>query len=142
MTPAGGMGANQAIESVAILVNEIMKAENASSSNRRPSRESVHSALTRYAEQRIRESAPAVERSRTICEALFCNEGPAIPKLRQAFSLSDEELLSRVLAEFSRAPILENLALSPRGIQYEEMATSVKERTMEIAMATQQNGQL
>ncbi|PWY72443.1 hypothetical protein BO94DRAFT_539122 [Aspergillus sclerotioniger CBS 115572] len=134
MTPAGGMGANQAIESAAVLVNEIMKAKNAS--NGKPSRKSVHSALARYAEQRLRESAPAVERSRMICEALFCNEGPAIPKLRQALSLSDEELLPRVLGEFSRAPVLENLALSPRGIQYEEMATFLKQRAMEIGMAT------
>ncbi|RAL03642.1 FAD-dependent oxidoreductase, partial [Aspergillus ibericus CBS 121593] len=119
MTPAGGMGANQAIESSAALVNEITKAMN-SLTNGHPSRETIRSALARYTEQRLRESAPAVERSRMICEALFCNEGPAIPKLRQMLSMSDEELLPHALEEFTRAPVLDGLELSPRGVQYEE----------------------
>ncbi|PYI00408.1 FAD/NAD(P)-binding domain-containing protein [Aspergillus sclerotiicarbonarius CBS 121057] len=134
MTPAGGMGANQAIESSAALVNEIMKAMT-SSTNGTPSRETIHSALARYAEQRFRDSAPAVERSRMICEALFCSDGPAIPRLRQMLNLPDEEMLSHALKEFTRAPILDDLGLSARGMQYEEMATSLKEKAKAMAMA-------
>ncbi|KAK4149313.1 hypothetical protein C8A00DRAFT_38093 [Chaetomidium leptoderma] len=120
MTPAGGQGANQAIESCAVFVNKLMEARKASVPGERLPREAIKSALASYAQTRAQAAALALERSRMVFKALFCMPGPAAAMVKDMLKLSDEEWLLRAFTALSTAPVLEDVELTARGHLYNE----------------------
>lgn len=125
MTPAGGQGANQAIESVAILVNHYMKALRIFPDGKIP-RDILYYILTLYSQERKKQSAVAVQRSKMVCEALFCGPGPAGAMVRDMLKMPDEEWLSRAFMALSEAPVIDDLGLTPRGLLYQKTMKSVR----------------
>lgn len=121
MTPAGGQGANQAIESCAVLVNKIMEARRrAISPGGKMSREEVRSALASYAQARAPASAVALERSQMVFKALFCVPGRPSEMVKNMLKASDEEWLVRAFSALSSAPVLDDVELTARGQLYKE----------------------
>ncbi|RYP27844.1 hypothetical protein DL767_007492 [Monosporascus sp. MG133] len=118
MTPAGGQGANQAIESCAVLVNKLMEARKASVPGKRLPREAIKSALASYAQTRAQSATTALERSQMICKALFCMPGAATAMGKNTVELSDEDWLLRAFMALSTAPVLEDVELTARGHLY------------------------
>jgi FAD dependent monooxygenase len=122
MTPAGGQGANQAMECCAVLVNKLMEARKACSPGERLSREAIASAIASYARTRAQAAAVQLERSQMVLNALFCIPGPVAVSVKDMLKLSDEEWLLRAFTALSTAPVLEDMELTARGKLYNRAA--------------------
>ncbi|KAF4953247.1 hypothetical protein FSARC_12441 [Fusarium sarcochroum] len=117
-TPAGGQGANQAIESCAVLVNKLMEARKASTSAEKLPHETIKSVLASYAQERAQSAATALNRSQTVCKALLCFPGPAAAMVKDMMKLNEDEWLLRAFMALSTAPVLKDVELTARGRQY------------------------
>nr|CCH26290.1 putative FAD-dependent monooxygenase [Botrytis cinerea] len=129
-TPAGGQGANQAIESCAVFVNKLMKAKNACHPSEKLSSEAVKSILVSYAQERAQPATTALERSQMVGKALLCTPGPATTLVKDMLKLSNEDWLFRAFMTLSAAPYLEDVELTARGHIYNK---AVKEAQAEMA---------
>lgn len=128
-TPAGGQGANQAIESSAVLVNKLMEARKAAMYGEKLSREAIKSALSSYAQTRARPADRILERSQMVCRALFCEPGRASAIAKDTANLSDEDWLLRAFVGLATAPILEDVELTARGHLYNRAVKWAQEET-------------
>ncbi|KAJ6143847.1 FAD/NAD(P)-binding domain-containing protein [Penicillium samsonianum] len=135
-TPAGGQGANQAIESCAVLVNKLMEARKASVPGEKLSREAVKSALASYAQVRAQSAAMISERSQMVCSALLCIPGPAAAMVKGMVNLSDEDWLLRAFMALSTAPVLEDIELTARGHLYNKTVKAAQVETERRRSAT------
>lgn len=131
-TPAGGQGANQAIESCAVLMNEYVKTRKENGNSKTLPRGAIRSVLESYKEKRTKAAAVALQRSQLIAQALFCFPGQPTIMAKVMTSLSDEEWLGRAFMGLSDAPVLEHIDLTPRGELY---AATVRK-----ALANAKNG--
>lgn len=129
-TPAGGQGANQAIESCAVFVNKLMAARKASQSGDKLSSEAVKSVLASYAQERAQPATTALERSQMVGKALLCTPGPATTLVKDMLKLSNEDWLLRAFMALSAAPYLEDVELTARGHLYNK---AVEEARAEMA---------
>ena len=132
MTPAGGQGANQAIESCAVLVNELRKAQEKSNGDHL-SRDELRNVLERYSQQRLETAKVQLQRSQMVLQALFCFPGPPSGFRKALASMSDEDWLQRAFSGLAGAPVLDGFDLSERGHLYN--------KTCEAILAAQKNGQ-
>ncbi|KAM0351779.1 hypothetical protein ACHAPU_002291 [Fusarium lateritium] len=121
-TPAGGQGANQAIEACTVLMNKLVETYR---SEDRPSRDVIESALASYAKAREQSAAMTMERSQMICNSLFCLQDPAV--LRDMINISEENFLLRAMMGFSTAPVLNDVELTARGHFYSSAVDSMKQ---------------
>ncbi|KAI1126484.1 FAD-dependent monooxygenase [Nemania abortiva] len=128
-TPAGGQGANQAIESCAVLVNKLMEARKATMHGKKLSREAIKSVLSSYAQTRAQPADMILERSQMVCRALFCEPGKASAMVREMVKLSDEDWLLRAFMGLSTASILEDVELTARGHLYNQAVKAAQEET-------------
>ncbi|KAJ8115387.1 hypothetical protein ONZ43_g4676 [Nemania bipapillata] len=136
-TPAGGQGANQAIESCAVLVNKLMEARKAARDGKKLPREAIKSALSSYAQTRAQAADMTLERSQMVCRALFCEPGKASAMVREMVKLSDEDWLLRAFMGLATAPILEDVELTARGHLYNYAVKAAQEETkrrMDVAL--------
>ncbi|KAF4335193.1 FAD-dependent monooxygenase [Fusarium beomiforme] len=129
-TPAGGQGANQAIESCAVLVNKLMEARKACQPGEKLSKQAVKSVLASYAQERAEPATTALERSQMVGKALLCTPGPATTLVQDMLKLSNKDWLLRAFMALSAAPVLESIELTPRGHLYNK---AVKEAQAEMA---------
>ncbi|RKK27975.1 FAD-dependent monooxygenase bik2 [Fusarium oxysporum f. sp. cepae] len=129
-TPAGGQGANQAIESCAVFVNKLIKAKKARQPGEKLSSEAVKSVLASYAQERAQPATTALERSQMVGKALLCTPGPATTLVKDMLKLSNEDWLLRAFMALSAAPYLEDVELTARGHLYNK---AVKEAQAEMA---------
>ncbi|KAB8068834.1 FAD/NAD(P)-binding domain-containing protein [Aspergillus leporis] len=118
MVPNAAMGANQAIESSAVLVNEIGRILQDSSDTASP-RETLQTALRHYTVTRQPRTREISERAGIVCRAQLCHGGPAATVLQELPSLSDSDWLFRGFMGFSDAPVLEAIDLTARGQFYD-----------------------
>ncbi|KAM0226569.1 hypothetical protein ACHAQD_000493 [Fusarium lateritium] len=121
-TPAGGQGANQAMESCTVLMNKLMEVYK---SRDGASHESFKVALANYAQAREQSAAMTMERSQMICNSLFCLQDPAV--LKDIMNLSEDEFLLRAFMGLSTAPALNNVELTARGQFYSTAVEAVKQ---------------
>ncbi|KAI0870017.1 FAD-dependent monooxygenase [Hypoxylon argillaceum] len=128
-TPAGGQGANQAIESCAVLVNKLMEARKAAIDGKKLPREAIKSVLSSYAQTRAQPADTVLERSQMVCRALFREPGPASNMVREMTNLSDEDWLLRAFISLATAPILEDVELTARGHLYSQAVKAAQEET-------------
>ncbi|KAB8237686.1 FAD/NAD(P)-binding domain-containing protein [Aspergillus alliaceus] len=128
-TPAGGQGANQAIESCAVLVNKLMEARKASVPGEKLPREAIKTAFASYAQVRAQSAAMTLERSRMVCSALLCIPGPAAAMVKDMLKLSDEDWLLRAFMALSTAPVLEDVELTARGHLYNKAVKAAQDET-------------
>ncbi|KAM0321205.1 hypothetical protein ACHAPQ_009591 [Fusarium lateritium] len=129
-TPAGGQGANQAMESCAVLINKLMQVYK---SREGISKDSFKVALASYAQEREHSAAMTMERSQMICNSLFCLQDSAV--LKNIMNLSEDEFLLRAFMGLSTAPALNNVELTARGQFYSTAVEAVKQE-----MKTRLNG--
>lgn len=121
-TPAGGQGANQAMESCAVLINKLMEVY---TSQDGISHDSIKAALASYAQEREQPAAMTMERSQMICNSLFCLQDPAV--LKDILNLSEDEFLLRAFMGLSNAPVLNDVELTARGQFYSTAVEAVKQ---------------
>jgi FAD dependent monooxygenase len=121
-TPAGGQGANQAMESCAALINKLMEVYRSQDGI---SHDSFKVALASYAQERERPAAMTMERSQMICNSLFCLQDPAV--LKDILNLSEDEFLLRAFMGLSTAPFLNDIELTARGQFYSTAVEAVKQ---------------
>lgn len=123
------MGANQAIEGSAVLANEFRRAL-AKSPDGKLARDTLYSVLARYTEQHFHRGADSVEKSSLITRALFLWDGPPAGVRRRLQTMSEKECLTGAFLGFSKAPILEDIELTPRGMLYAKTTNQVRETAM------------
>ncbi|KAI1826625.1 FAD-dependent monooxygenase [Xylaria intraflava] len=128
-TPAGGQGANQAIESCAVLVNKLMEARKAATNGKKLSHGAVKSALSKYSQTRAQPAAMNLVRSQMVCRALFCEPGQASTMVKDMLKLSDEDWLLRAFTGLSTASVLEDVELTARGQLYHQAAQAAQAET-------------
>lgn len=129
------MGANQAIEGSAVLVNEFRRALKKSVDGKL-SRDTLHSVLARYSKQHFRRGAESVERSALITRALFLWDGAPAGVRRRLQTMSEEECLAGAFLGFSQAAVLEGIELTPRGMLYDKTTNLIRERATKEQNAT------
>ncbi len=120
------MGANQAIEDSAVLVNELEKIVKAHPGGKLP-REAVRAALVRFSE-RIERTGDAMRRAGMVCRAQLCHPGPAAAVLRELPALSDGDWLLRGFLAFSSAPVIDGLPLTARAQYYQRECEAFMQR--------------
>lgn len=114
MVPNAAMGANQAIESSATLLNELGDIFSKKYSGS-PQLELLSAALKRYAYIRKSRASEIVQRAGTVCRAQLLHSGPAAAVQEEVPSLTDGDWLFRGFMGLSEFPVLDALPLSPRG---------------------------
>ncbi|KAF3386931.1 FAD-dependent monooxygenase bik2 [Penicillium rolfsii] len=114
MVPNAAMGANQAIESSATLLNELgdlfSKKDGCS-----PQPDLLAAALKRYAETRKSRASEIVQRAGAVCRAQLSHSGPAAAVREELPSLTDGDWLFRGFMGLSGSPVIDALPVSPRG---------------------------
>ncbi|WEW61962.1 hypothetical protein PRK78_007462 [Emydomyces testavorans] len=90
----GTVGANQAIESSAPLVNELEKVVRISPEGPLP-RNALTAALSRYSEQRQKRTREIMQRAGMVCRVQVCHGGPAAAILEELPTLTDGDWLFR-----------------------------------------------
>lgn len=127
MVPNAAMGGNQAIESIALLLNEFGKALKISSDGKIPGNV-LKVSLTRYSEQRQVRTTEVQKRAGIICRAQLRYDGQAAAVFQELPALTDADWLFRGFMGFSGAPVLDNIPLSIRGNFYNEALASFWQR--------------
>lgn len=113
------MGANQAIESSACLVNELQKAIQLSP-NGKLEFAALRSALENYASLRVPRTSTIQQRAGTVYRAQLRHDGPAAAFLRELPTMTDSDWLLRGLMSMSEATMLEGIPLTTRGTFYRD----------------------
>jgi FAD dependent monooxygenase len=121
-TPAGGQGANQAMESCAALINKLMEVYRSQDGI---SHDSFKVALASYAQEREQSATMTMEKSQMICNSLFCLQDPA--ELKDIMDISEDEFLLRAFMGLSNAPVLNDVELTARGQFYSTAVEAVKQ---------------
>ncbi|KAF2650610.1 FAD/NAD(P)-binding domain-containing protein [Lophiostoma macrostomum CBS 122681] len=128
MVPNAAMGANQAMESSACLVNELQKVIKSSSGGHLDPA-SLRSALEDYANLRTPRTSMIQERAGISCRAQLRHGGPAAAVLRELPTLTDADWLFRGFASLLDAPVLDGFPLTARGKFLEEAMATFKRRS-------------
>ncbi|KAI3340508.1 FAD-dependent monooxygenase [Ustulina deusta] len=136
--PAGGQGANHAIESCAVLVNKLMEARKAAGHGKKLSREAIRSALSSYAQTRAQPASMILERSKMLGRAIICGPGKISTSVKDMLNLSDEDALPLAIMTLANAPVLEGVGLTARGRLYNQTVKATQaeaNRRMDAARA-------
>lgn len=129
MVPNAAMGANQAIESSALLANELHKVLRESPRGWSSlSRDSLKAALYRYSQCRQPRTRDVIQKAGMACRAQLCHGGPAAAILRELPSLTDGDWLLRGIMGLADAPVVHGIELSARGYFYDEAVEKVREK--------------
>ncbi|KID86997.1 FAD-dependent monooxygenase [Metarhizium guizhouense ARSEF 977] len=136
ISPASGMGACQAIEMCAVLMDELVRARRGAFSRRegRISRQLMRSALERYHEIRRPVAVSMVAKAHLITQICLSTSGMPTAFGKQMRQPSEESFFSRAVENWKDSPIVEDLELTPRGrlcseAIAKEMTQAVRERT-------------
>lgn len=135
MVPNAAMGGNQAIESAAVLANELSKALDDSSKSFTAT--NLKNALLNFSQQRKARSTEMMQRAGIVCRAQLCHGGPALAIRESLADLSDGDWLLRGFASFAAAPVLQKVPLTVRGLEYNKAVEEWKER-----MSKRERGEL
>jgi FAD dependent monooxygenase len=129
MVPNAAMGANQAMESAVVLVNEL-RGVLASSSDNSFHYDILRAALARYTEQRKGRTTQVQQKAGMICRAQLCHGGPAEAILKELPTLTDGDWLFRGFMGLADAPVLDDMPLSSRGLIYQQAVESLRKKAM------------
>ncbi|KAM3547598.1 hypothetical protein MY1884_009509 [Beauveria asiatica] len=127
MVPNAAMGANQAIESAATLLNQL---RGLFSSVDYTSSEQSHlsAALERYTEIRKPRATEIAQRAGMVCRAQLLHSGPAAAIRDELPTLNDGDWLFRGFMGMSDSPVIDTLPLSSRGNMFGEAMEKFWER--------------
>lgn len=117
MVPNAAMGANQAMESSAVLVNKlhgVLKKDGPVSRNL------LHKAISEYVEIRKPRTQGIKDKAAMVCRAQMCFDGPPTAVINELPTLTDGDWLFRGFAGLSGAPTIEGLAMTPRAVFYDQ----------------------
>lgn len=132
MVPNLAMGAIQAMESCAVLVNELSTALRGSSNM--SSTEVLKAALSRYTEKRMGRSSSFQKRAGVVCRALMrhdCHNKDAAAVFQNLPVLSDFDWLFKEFMGFSGSPAFADIPQSARGAFYDQALTNFQQRVRE-----------
>ncbi|EFY97205.1 FAD-dependent monooxygenase [Metarhizium robertsii ARSEF 23] len=136
ISPASGMGACQAIEMCAVLMNELVRARRGALSRRegRISRQLMRSALEKYHEIRRPFAVSMMAKAHLITQICLCTPGMPTAFGEQIRQLSEESFFSLAVENWKDSPTVEDLELTPRArlcseAIAKEMTQAVRERT-------------
>ncbi|KAJ5948876.1 hypothetical protein N7454_002183 [Penicillium verhagenii] len=116
MAPTAAMGANQAIESSATLLNELypLLKKYEGRSGTMP-QDILSTALENYVERRRPRAGGIAQKAGIICRAQLLHDGPAAAVRKELPSLTDGDWLFRGFMGLADSPVLDALPLSSRG---------------------------
>lgn len=132
MVPNIAMGAIQAMESCAVLVNELSTALKNSGSIK--SSDVLKAALSRYTEKRIGRSTSFQKRAGVVCRALMrhdCHNKDAAAVLQNLPVLSDFDWLFKEFMGFSGSPAFADIPQSARAAFFDQALTNFQQRVTE-----------
>ncbi|CAJ0552559.1 Ff.00g006370.m01.CDS01 [Fusarium sp. VM40] len=129
MVPNAAMGANQAMESAVVLVNEL-RGVLASSSDNSFHHDILRAALARYTEQRKGRTTQVQQKAAMVCRAQLCHNGPAEAILKELPTLTDGDWLFRGFMGLADAPVLDDMPLSSRGLMYQKAVESLRNKAI------------
>lgn len=123
------MGANQAIESSAVLLNELRGIWSSGSSLHGlfPA-PALRAALLRYSDLRQPRTRTVVQRAGMASRAQLGHDGPAASIRDELPSLMDWDWLFRGFMGFSESPVLDGLPLSSKGKFYQQSVEQFQKR--------------
>ncbi|OAA50981.1 FAD-dependent monooxygenase [Beauveria brongniartii RCEF 3172] len=127
MVPNAAMGANQAIESAATLLNQLrglFSRVNYTS----PEQSHLSAALERYTEIRKPRATEIAQRAGMVCRAQLLHSGPAAAIRDELPTLNDGDWLFRGFMGMSDSPVIDTLPLSWRGKMFGEAMEKFWER--------------
>lgn len=117
-----------AIESVALLLNEVGGILKSSPPGKKIPSNAMKVALARYSEQRRTRTTQIQKMAGMACRTQLLHEGPAAVEFQNLPNLTDGDWLFRAFMGFSNAPMLNDLPLSSRGDFYNEALASFWQR--------------
>lgn len=129
MVPNAAMGANQAMESAVVLVNEL-QAVLASSSDNSFHYDTLRAALSRFTEQRKGRTTQVQQKAAMVCRAQLCHSGPAEAILKELPILTDGDWLFRGFMSLAGAPVLQDIPLTSRGLRYQQAVETLQKRVI------------
>lgn len=121
------MGANQAIESATVLLNELRGVWDKSEEEILPSKV-FQAAFERYAERRKPRTGMIVQKAGITCRAQLGHDGSAAAVRQELPSLTDGDWLFRGFMGFSDSPVLAGVPLSCRGEFFNQAVELFQER--------------
>ncbi|GES66775.1 bikaverin cluster-monooxygenase [Aspergillus terreus] len=127
-TPNAAMGANQAIESSTVLLNELRGVWSRSPQHGLFPPTALRAALERYSELRMLRASTVVQRAGMICRAQLGHDGPAAFTREELPSLMDWDWLFRGFTSFADSPALAGLPLSSKGEFYQDAVERFQKR--------------
>jgi FAD dependent monooxygenase len=130
MVPNAAMGANQAMESAVVLVNEL-RGVLASSSDNSFQPDILRGALARYTEERKGRTTQVQQKAAMICRAQLCHSGPAEAIRKELPALTDGDWLFRGFMGLADAPVLDDVPLTSRGLMFQQAVKSLRKKAMD-----------
>ncbi|THC96949.1 hypothetical protein EYZ11_003557 [Aspergillus tanneri] len=127
MVPNAAMGANQAIESATVLLNELHSVLCGPSQGYMP-HETLTAALKQYANSRKLRTAGIVQKAGITCRAQLAHDGPAAALRHELPSLTDGDWLFRGFMGLADAPVLAGIPLSQHGLLYQQAVDQFRKR--------------
>jgi FAD dependent monooxygenase len=125
MVPNAAQGGNQAMESVAVLLNELEKAR----SKGRIQADLLEQALSRYSEQRKPRASKIQKMAGMICRTQMMPNGDATSAAFQELPrLTDADWLFRGFMGFVGAPSLNGIPLTKKGKFFDEALSSFEQK--------------
>ncbi|OAQ63311.2 FAD-dependent monooxygenase [Pochonia chlamydosporia 170] len=115
ISPANGMGACQALEMSAALMNQLTRLRR-HANHGIWSRDELHASLERYSEIRRPAAVATLEKARLITEVLLCVEGKPVGVLEQMKRLEEGLFLRQALGNWVGAPVILGLRVTGRGV--------------------------
>ncbi|KAK8105016.1 FAD-dependent monooxygenase [Apiospora kogelbergensis] len=128
MVPNAAQGGNQAMESVALLLNELGSVSG-DGALKIPPADALRAALCRYSEQRRARTTKIQSLAGTICRTqMFPHGEQTAAAYQQLPTLSDADWLFRGMMGFLGAPCLNGIPLTERGKLFDETLASFQQR--------------
>lgn len=115
ISPANGMGACQALEMSAALMNQLTRLRR-HAKHGKWSRDELHSPLARYSEIRRPAAAVMLEKARLMTQVLLCVQGKPVGVLEQMKRLEEGLFLRQALGNWVGAPVILGLRVTGRGV--------------------------
>ena len=112
------MGANQAMESAAVLVNELRRAFDALASDRLSSTD-LRQAFASFTNQRRPRTTQVESKAGMLCRAQLLHDGPAAAIVEELPSLSDGDWLFRGFMGLAQSPVLDGIPLSSCSLRFQ-----------------------
>lgn len=136
VSPITGMGANQAIEGTAALMNQLVKAQKKSRKPDRFSFDALPLALKHYSDIRVPRSKSVLGIANLFTLSMLCVPGKPTAMAEKMWLMTEDQLFFQQLKSWINAPVLEELPMTARGQLFAQVAAAAKAQAPKVAVTT------